>query len=52
MVEQWKGDGGTMNSDGATLEQRWWNNGTLEQRWLNNVTEIVEQWNSDGGTVE
>ena len=35
MVEQW-------NSDGATLEQRWWNNGTLEQRWLNNGTEIVE----------
>ena len=36
MVEQW-------NSDGVTLEQRWWNNGTLEQRWLNNGTEIVEQ---------
>ena len=35
MVEQW-------NSDGGTVEQRWWNNATM----------IVEQWKNDGGTVE
>ena len=35
MVEQ-------RNSDGGTMEKRWWNSGTM----------MVEQWNSDGQTEE
>ena len=35
MVEQ-------LNSDGGTVEQRWWKSGTM----------MVEEWNSDSGTVE
>ena len=35
MLEQW-------NSDGGTVEQKWWNS----------VTEVREEWNNDGGTVE
>ena len=35
VVEQW-------NSDGGTVEQRWWNSGTV----------MVDEWNRYGGKVE
>ena len=40
IVEEW-------NSDGGTVEQRWWNNDT--EKWR---TEMVEHWNSDGRTMK
>ena len=29
MVEQWNRGGRTVNNDGGTKEQRWWNSGTM-----------------------
>ena len=42
MVEQWNSYGGTVENDGGTKEQLWWNSGT----------DIVEQWNRYSRTVE